>query len=112
MLWVILKRKIGTILDRSFIVLSERPCWLHWSCGVSSCSSTSCSPGTSRDPSAHDSIYLVLCVFGGATAFFTAAFLAGSPEIVIMLQVRPEEDRVERKGDLRVPLRYPRQATW
>jgi putative peptidoglycan lipid II flippase len=86
MLWVILNRKVGTILDSQFYLslgktlLASLVMWgVILAIGL-------LYPWRISGPFDGRLIYLVLCVFGGATAFFTAATLAGSPEIAMMRQ--------------------------
>jgi putative peptidoglycan lipid II flippase len=86
MLWVILKRRVGTILNAEFTrsfgktllaslimwgVIGLIGQWVPWQIS---------------DPFPARATYLVLCVCGGAVAFFAAALLLKSPEIVITLR--------------------------
>ncbi|MDA8126000.1 MAG: murein biosynthesis integral membrane protein MurJ [Deltaproteobacteria bacterium] len=86
MLWVILTRRVGTILDGEFYrslgktllaslvmwgAIGLIGLWVPWQ-----------SSGTFSARM----LYLISCVVGGGTAFFLAAFLLKSPEIVITLQ--------------------------
>jgi hypothetical protein len=86
MLWWILKRRIGTILDSEFF----RSLWktsfaslvmLGVIIGIDLLF-----PWRVSGPFTERLVYLVLCVIGGIVAFFMAAFLGGSPEIAMMQQ--------------------------
>ncbi len=86
MLWVILNRRIGTILDSEFYlslgktVLASLVMW-----GVILLIGL-LYPWHTSGPFDARLIYLILCVAGGAAAFFTTAFFVKSPEIAITLK--------------------------
>ena len=85
MLWVILRRRIGKLLDREF----------YHSLGRTSLASLvmwgvilrigMIYPWNISDPFDARLIHLILCVAGGGAAFFAAAFLFKSPEITTTL---------------------------
>jgi putative peptidoglycan lipid II flippase len=88
MLWVILKRRVGTILDREF----------YRSVGKTTLASLAMwgvilligllYPWHNSGPFDARLIYLVLCIAGGGAAFLAAAILLRSPEIPITLGSR------------------------
>ena len=86
MLWAILKRRIGTILDSEFYLslgktlLASLVMW-----GVI-LAIGSFYPWRTSGPFDAKLIYLVLCVVGGAFAFFATAFLVKSPEIATTIK--------------------------
>ena len=96
MLWVILKRKVGTILDSEFYhslgktLLASLIMW-----GVILVIGL-LYPWRTSGPFDTRLIYLLLCVGGGAAAFFAIAFLVKSPEITITL--RSIRRRIASKG--------------
>jgi putative peptidoglycan lipid II flippase len=85
LLWVILRRRVGTILDRAFygsVGKTAAASLIMW--GVILLIGRLYPWHTSG---AFDArlIHLLLCVAGGGVAFFAAAFFLKSPEIVITL---------------------------
>ncbi len=102
MLWVILNRRIGTILGSEFYlslgktVLASLVMW-----GVILVIGL-LYPWQTSGPFDARLIYLILCVVVGAAAFFTTAFFVKSPEIEITLQSVRQRILSKRNRDLRV----------
>jgi putative peptidoglycan lipid II flippase len=86
MLWVILKRRIGNILDAEFYRSFGKTVFASLVMGGVILVVEMITPWQPLGPFDARLIYLVLCVTGGAAAFFTAAFLLKSPEIESMLK--------------------------
>jgi putative peptidoglycan lipid II flippase len=86
MLWVILNRRIGTILDSEFYhslgktLLASLIMW-----GVILVIGLLYPWQTSGSFTAR-LVYLVLCIAGGAATFFATAFIVKSPEIATALK--------------------------
>jgi putative peptidoglycan lipid II flippase len=85
MLWIILKRRVGTLLDREFYrsvgktTLASLAMWgVILAVGL-------VYPWHTSGPFNARLIYLVLCIAGGGAAFLAAASFLRSPEIVITM---------------------------
>ncbi len=85
MLWVILKRRIGTVLDSEFYLSLGKTLLASLVMWGMILAIGSFYPWRASGPFATRLIYLVLCVVGGAFAFFMTAFLVKSPEIATAL---------------------------
>ena len=86
MLWVILKRRVGPILDAEFYRSFGRTLIASLVMGGMILVVDLIYPWRPSGSFNARLIYLVLCVTGGGAVFFTAAFLLKSPEIEIMLR--------------------------
>jgi putative peptidoglycan lipid II flippase len=86
MLWVILKRRIGNILDAEFYRSFGKTVFASLVMGGVILVVEMITPWQPLGPFDARLIYLVLCITGGTAAFFTAAFLLKSPEIESMLK--------------------------
>jgi putative peptidoglycan lipid II flippase len=98
MLWVILNRRIGAILGLEFYhslgktVLASLVMWgVILAIGL-------LYPWHTSGPFDARLIYLTLCVFGGAAAFFATAFFVRSPEIEITLNSVRRRLAVKKMG--------------
>jgi putative peptidoglycan lipid II flippase len=102
MLWVILNRRIGTILGSEFYlslgktVLASLVMW-----GVILVIGL-LYPWHTSGPFDTRLIYLILSVVGGGAAFFTTAFLVKSPEIAMTLKSVRRRIAAKGNGDSRV----------
>ncbi len=85
-LWVILNRRIGNILDAEFYRSFGKTVFASLVMGGMILVVETITPWQPSGPFDARLIYLVLCVTGGAAVFFTTAFLLKSPEIEIMLR--------------------------
>jgi putative peptidoglycan lipid II flippase len=85
MLWVILKRRIGPILDAEFYRSLGRTLIAALVMGGAILAVETITPWTSSGPFESRLVYLALCVLGGGAVFFLAALLLKSPEIELML---------------------------
>jgi putative peptidoglycan lipid II flippase len=84
MLWVILKRRIGTILDGEFTRSVTKTALASLVMGTALFIISLLYPWNISAPFSARMIYLVLCVVGGGIAFLAGAFLFGSPEVILM----------------------------
>jgi len=86
MLWVILKRRIGNILDAEFYRSFGKTAFASLVMGGVILVVEMITPWQPLGPFDARLMYLVLSVTGGAAVFFTAAFFLKSPEIEFMLK--------------------------
>jgi putative peptidoglycan lipid II flippase len=86
MLWVILKRRVGIILDAEFYRSFGKTVFASLVMGGMILVVDLIYPWYPSGPFNARLIYLVLCIAGGGAVFFAAAFLLKSPEIEIMLR--------------------------
>ncbi|TRZ49393.1 murein biosynthesis integral membrane protein MurJ, partial [bacterium] len=86
MLWVILKRRVGPILDAEFYRSFGKTLIASLVMGGMILIVEMVYPWHPSGPFKARLIYLAVCVVGGGAAFFVAAFLLKSPEIEIMLR--------------------------
>jgi putative peptidoglycan lipid II flippase len=84
MLWVILKRRIGALLDSDFIRSIGKTALASLVMAAVIGLVELLFPWETSGPFSVRLLYLVLCVAGGGATFFAAALLLKSPEIVIM----------------------------
>ncbi len=85
MLWVILKRRVGTILDSEFTRSVGKTSLASLVMGAAIFIIGLLYPWHTSGPFSARLIYLVLCVAGGGIAFLAAAFLFRSPEVMLMM---------------------------
>jgi hypothetical protein len=86
MLWVILKRRVGPILDGDFapsIGKTALASFLMWGLILLIGLLT---PWDPAGPFGARLAYLALCIAAGGAAFLTAAYLLKSPDMAIMLE--------------------------
>jgi putative peptidoglycan lipid II flippase len=86
MLWVILKRRVGAILDAEFYRSFGKTVFASLVMGGMILVVDLIYPWRPSGPFNARLIYLVLSVTGGGAVFFAAAFLLKSPEIELMLR--------------------------
>ncbi len=84
MLWVILKRRVGTILDREFTRSVGKTFLASLIMGATLFIIGLLYPWHAFGPFSARLIHLSLCVAGGGIAFLAAAFLLKSPEIMLV----------------------------
>ncbi|MHB8910014.1 MAG: murein biosynthesis integral membrane protein MurJ [Syntrophales bacterium] len=84
MLWVILKRRVGPILDREFSRSIVKTSLASLAMGAAIFGIGLLIPWNPSGPFSTRMMYLLLCVFGGGFAYFAAALLFRSPEIMLL----------------------------
>jgi peptidoglycan biosynthesis protein MviN/MurJ (putative lipid II flippase) len=98
MLWLILKRRIGAIVDSEFYQSLGKTLFASLVMWAVILGIGILYPWRTTGPFDERLIYLMFCVIGGAVAFFAAAFLAGSPEIGFMMRTIQRRLAVKTKG--------------
>jgi putative peptidoglycan lipid II flippase len=84
MLWVILKRRVGAILDGEFTCSVAKTALASLVMGASIFIIGLLTPWNASGPFSARLMYLLLCVVGGGVAYFAAALLFGSPELMLL----------------------------
>jgi putative peptidoglycan lipid II flippase len=84
MLWVILKRRVGAILDGEFTRSVAKTALASLVMGASIFIIGLLIPWNASGPFSARLMYLLLCVVGGGIAYFAAALLFGSPELMLL----------------------------
>ncbi|MCL2669663.1 MAG: murein biosynthesis integral membrane protein MurJ [Syntrophaceae bacterium] len=84
-LWIILQRRVGKILDRLFYVSLAKTCFASLIMAGVICLIDLLFPWQGAGPFPARLTYLILTVCGGGAAYFAAALLLKNPELAIVL---------------------------